>query len=63
MEDNHLARFPLRRSAVVWLLRGHEGWLVLAREHGWLHGSRSAALEDALWLAGNLGLPIREPAT
>jgi hypothetical protein len=56
-----VVRFPPRRSAAVWLLQAYEGgWLVLAREHGWLHGSRSDALEDARWLAGNLGLPVRD---
>jgi hypothetical protein len=33
-----------------------------ARDHGWLHGDRRSALEDAHWLAWNLGLPIREVA-
>jgi hypothetical protein len=56
----HIVRFPPRRSAVVWLLRACEGgWLVLHGAHGWLHGSRAAALEDARWLADNFGLPIR----
>jgi hypothetical protein len=40
--------------------RDGDGWLVLARDHGWLHGSRSDALEDAAWLASNPGFPIRE---
>jgi hypothetical protein len=61
MPPLNLIRFPPRRSGVVWLLRAHEGgWLVLASGHGWLHGSRSDALATARWLAGNLGLPIRE---
>jgi hypothetical protein len=54
-------RFPPRRSAAVWLLQPREGgWLVLARGHGWLHGSRSDALANASWLARNLDLSIRE---
>jgi hypothetical protein len=55
-------RFPARRAAVVWVLEDDDGWLVLAREHGWLHGSHSDAVENAWWLAGNLGFPIREGA-
>jgi hypothetical protein len=35
-------------------------WLVLALEHGWLHGERSTAIADAQWLSRNLGLPVRE---
>jgi hypothetical protein len=63
--SDRIIRFPPRRSAAVWLVRAREGggWLVLARGHGWLFGSRSAALEDAQWLAANLGFPIREAAT
>jgi hypothetical protein len=52
-------RFPGRHIACVWLLREGVGFLVLARGHGWLHGSRSEAIADAQWLAANLGLPIR----
>jgi hypothetical protein len=54
-------RFPPRRSAAVRLRQAREG-VVLARGHGWLHGSRSDALETARWLARNLGFPIRELA-
>jgi hypothetical protein len=58
-----IIRFPPRHAAVVWLLQAHQGgWLVLARGHGWLHGSRLDALADARWLAHNLGYPIRELA-
>jgi hypothetical protein len=55
-----IERFPMRRTACVWLLRETSStWMVLAREHGWLHSSYCAALADAQWLARNLGLPIR----
>jgi hypothetical protein len=56
-----IERFPMRRAACVRLLRETDGaWLVLAYEHGWLHGDRCAALADAQWLGRNLGLPVRE---
>jgi hypothetical protein len=58
-----ILRFPLRRAGAAVLVcqeRGGAGWLVLARDHGWLHGDRRAALMDAHWLGWNLGLPIRE---
>jgi hypothetical protein len=54
-----ILRFPLRRSASVWIIREGAAWLVLARGQAWLHGSHRAALADARWLAQNLGLPIR----
>jgi hypothetical protein len=53
-------RFPPRASHAIWIVREREGWLVLAREHGWLHGTREHALDTARWLSKNLGLPIRE---
>jgi hypothetical protein len=51
-------RFPAQRSA-IWLLREGGAWLVVAGEHGWLHGSLVPALHDAIWLAKNLSLPLR----
>jgi hypothetical protein len=51
--------FPMRRSLAVWITRDGPAWLVLAREHGWLFGSRSEADAEARWLATNLGVPIR----
>ena len=56
----NLIRFPLRRSAAVWVLREEPAWLVLAGEHGWLVGSRDEAIAEARWLGKNLTLPIRE---
>ena len=54
-------RFPARVAAAIFISEAAErGWLVLARGHGWLHGSRAEALADAQWLAWNLGLPVRE---
>ena len=51
----------MRRAACIRLLRdGGGAWLVLALEHGWLHGDRCSAFADAQWLGRNLGLPVRE---
>ena len=55
-------RFPARRGACDWVTREGPAWLVVAREHGWLHGDYHAALADARWLSENLGLPIRRAA-
>jgi hypothetical protein len=54
-----VARFPPRASFAVWLSKTADGWLVLARGHGWLHGDAAGAFLDARWLSRNLGLPIR----
>jgi hypothetical protein len=49
-------------QSCVWITREGPAWLVIAREHGWLHGSYCDALEDARWLSKNLDLPIRRAA-
>jgi hypothetical protein len=59
MDQQKIERFPPKRASCIWLLRADDAWLVLAREHGWLHGDYRAALDDARWLARNLGLPVR----
>jgi len=51
--------FPPRRLRAVWILPLPDAWLVLCGEHGWLHGDYDTAIDDARWLAGNSGLPIR----
>jgi hypothetical protein len=58
-QSSIVLRFPARRSACIWMLRDGPGWLVLAGENGWLHGSSVSALEDAGWLAKNFRLPLR----
>jgi hypothetical protein len=55
-----IVRFPARHSKAIFILPGPDGWLVLARDHGWLHGTLDGARADARWLARNLGLPIRD---
>jgi hypothetical protein len=59
LSDCRLVRFPPRRAAVVWLLLDRDGWLVIARDHGWSFGDFPSALADAQWLSQNLGMPIR----
>ncbi len=56
-----ITRFPARKSFAIWIASDEGAWLVLARGHGWLHGDKAAAVDDAAWLADNLGLPIRNP--
>ena len=41
---------PARRFAAVRVVRYEDTWLVLAGEHGWLHGDRGDALADAQWI-------------
>jgi len=55
-------RFSLRRVGTILVCRerNDDGWLVLHGSHGWLHGDRDDARADAIWLARNLGCPVRE---
>jgi hypothetical protein len=60
-----IIRFPLRRVAAVLVCRERhgDGWLAIARGHGWLFGSILEARAEARWLARNLRLPVREIIT
>jgi hypothetical protein len=62
MPDPNVIRFPMRRSVAVWITRDGPAWLVLAGDHGWLHGSHADADRDAQWLSRNLGIPVRTVA-
>jgi hypothetical protein len=42
----------------VRIAREGPAWLVICRDHGWLHGSRADASANAYWLAKNHGAPI-----
>jgi hypothetical protein len=42
----------------VRIAREHPAWMVIVRDHGWVHGSHAAAAADARWLATNHGVPI-----
>jgi hypothetical protein len=39
--------FPPHAPFVVRVEREQEAWLVLCRDHGWLHGDRRDAIADA----------------
>jgi hypothetical protein len=58
-------RFPARRSRAVIIMRECEAWLVLSKQHGWLHGAHGRALADATEIADGHGVAVihRFPAT
>jgi hypothetical protein len=39
-----------------------EGWMVIARNNGWLHANRDAALADAHWVADGFGVSVGSSA-
>ena len=55
-----ILEFPARRYSVIRVEREGPAWLVIVREHGWLHGSRQDALAEAGELAAIHAMPIRE---
>jgi hypothetical protein len=55
-----LLKLPPRRAAAIFVVETSAGgWLVIAREHGWLHGDAVSAFQDAEWLSQNFNLPVR----
>ena len=42
----------------VCIAREGPAWLVICRDHGWLHGGRADASANACWLAKNHGVSI-----
>jgi hypothetical protein len=52
--------FPLRGPFAVRIEREPPAWLVICRDHGWLHGSREAALADAKRIAAGFGVAVHE---
>jgi hypothetical protein len=57
----NILRFNPRHSPAVWLTRveAPAGWMVLAADHGWIHGDYQSAAADAAWLSENLGFVLR----
>jgi hypothetical protein len=53
--------FPQRAPLVVRVEREGPAWLVTCRNHGWLHGDRSAAIADANTIARGFGVVISHP--
>jgi hypothetical protein len=50
--------FPPRAPFVVRVEREASAWLVLCRDHGWLHGDRLAAIADANYIARGFGAAV-----
>ena len=62
--SNIIVPFPNRGPFVVRIERERdgEGWLVLARSHGWLHGDFYAATVDAREIASGFGVSVGSSA-
>jgi hypothetical protein len=57
-----ILKFPERGPFAIRIEREDSAWLVVARDHGWLHGSRHEALADAERIARGFGVAVVEHA-
>ena len=58
--SNNVIPFPPRGPFCVRIVRDAEAaWLVICRDHGWLHADRRDAIEDATAIAATSALPSR----
>jgi hypothetical protein len=53
-----LLKFPERGPFAVRIEREGAAWLVVARDHGWLHGSHHEAMADAERIARGFGVVV-----
>ena len=50
--------FPARAPFSVYVKRIETCWLVIYRDHGWLHGDRGDAIADANYIAQGFGAAV-----
>ena len=53
-----IIKFPERGPFAVRIEREDSAWLVICRDHGWLHGSRLEALAVASTIARGFGVTV-----
>ena len=51
--------FPQRGPFVVRVEREDAAWIVVCRDHGWLHGDKRAAIADAIEIASGFGVALQ----
>jgi hypothetical protein len=52
--------FPPRGPFVVRILRDGVAWLVVCRDHGWLHGGLDHAIDDADEIAEGFAVEVKK---
>jgi hypothetical protein len=57
--SNNVIPFPPRGPFAVRIIRKAEAWLVLCRDHGWLHGDYQQAKAEAHELARGFGVAVQ----
>ena len=53
-----IIKFPERGPFAVRIEREGAAWLVICRDHGWLHGAHHEALTDAHTIAEGFGVAV-----
>ena len=51
--------FPPRGPFAVYIGRAESAWLVVCRNHGWLHGSFREAFLNAVSIAAGFGVSVK----
>jgi hypothetical protein len=51
--------FPQRGPFSVHILRDGEAWLVVCRDHGWLHSNINDAIDDAAEIADGFAVQVK----
>jgi hypothetical protein len=54
-----ILKFPERGPFVVHVERDGETFLVICRDHGWLHGDQRDAINDAKMIAAGFGVAVK----
>jgi hypothetical protein len=54
----NVLKFPERGPFIVTVRPEEAAWMVIARDHGWLHGSHREALADAHTIAEGFGVAV-----
>jgi hypothetical protein len=50
--------FPARGPFTVRVCREESAWLVVCRDHGWLHADSTSALTEARQIAAGFGVAV-----
>ena len=50
--------FPPRAPFAIYVQKIEDVWLVLCRDHGWIHADRLEAIADASYIARGFGAAV-----
>ena len=56
--NSNIIQFPARGPFAVRVMREGKAWLVVCRQHSWLHGCQREAMLEARSLAWQFGVAV-----